>query len=415
MADETNSSPQLHYRSDITGLRAIAVLSVLLFHFKVGLFRGGFVGVDIFFVISGYLITRQILEQSAAGRFSFWIFYARRMSRILPALIFAVAITFLCGLLWLSPEFMRGLAKESTHALLSISNIQYWREANEYFAPKSDQLALLHFWSLSLEEQFYFVWPAFILLSLRLSRPFRFIAFVSICSLLAALLWSFKSPETVFFLMPFRIFEFGLGALVIFTERHFRLSDRVADAAFIAAFAAICIGVFGFDSALPFLGFAVALPSLGAAAIIHVQGASRLSPLLANKLFIFVGEISHFSLFMSLADSVLWTIYFRGRGGQRFRDAHTCDCDFHRGCRDVSFCRAAIQATPRWRGDEQPTYRRGLSRFHRGPFNRHAHSVPAARLALAIVAGDVSDCGASKLRHGSMRILRRSPVRIRQC
>jgi peptidoglycan/LPS O-acetylase OafA/YrhL len=137
-----------HFRSEIAGLRAVAVISVVLFHMKVGGFRGGFVGVDIFFVISGYLITRNILLDLQTGRFSFGQFYMRRTRRIYPALIFTVVVTYLVGALWCSPEMFLDLAKESTHALLSISNIQYWRESHQYFAPNSDELALLHCWSL---------------------------------------------------------------------------------------------------------------------------------------------------------------------------------------------------------------------------------------------------------------------------
>lgn len=145
------------YRPEIDGLRTVAVLGVVLFHFGFETVRGGFAGVDVFFVISGYLISRNILNDIARDRFSFLDFYARRMRRILPALIFTVALTFIAGLLWFSPLAMRGLAKESTHALVSIANIQYWREFKEYFAPSSESLALLHCWSLSLEEQFYLV------------------------------------------------------------------------------------------------------------------------------------------------------------------------------------------------------------------------------------------------------------------
>ena len=127
--------PTHRFRAEIAGLRAIAVISVVLFHLKVGGFDGGFVGVDIFFVISGYLITGNILRDLHADRFSFGQFYIRRTRRIYPALIFTVVATYIAGALWCSPEMFLDLAKESTHALLSISNIQYWRESHRYFAP----------------------------------------------------------------------------------------------------------------------------------------------------------------------------------------------------------------------------------------------------------------------------------------
>jgi hypothetical protein len=128
----------------------VAVISVVLFHLRVGGFQGGFVGVDAFFVISGYLITRNILPDLATDRFSLIRFDTGRARRILPALIFTVAFIYLLGALWCSPLMFLDLAKECTHALLSIVNIQYWRESHQYFASNSDELALLYCWSLSL-------------------------------------------------------------------------------------------------------------------------------------------------------------------------------------------------------------------------------------------------------------------------
>ena len=132
------------FRPEIAGLRAIAVLGVVLFHLKISGLSGGFAGVDIFFVISGYLITRNILSDLDGGRFSFADFYVRRTRRIFPALIVTVLLTYIAAALWCSPLMFLDIAKEATHALLSIANIQYWREQHQYFAPNSDELALLH-------------------------------------------------------------------------------------------------------------------------------------------------------------------------------------------------------------------------------------------------------------------------------
>jgi peptidoglycan/LPS O-acetylase OafA/YrhL len=218
-----------HFRAEIAGLRAVAVLGVVLFHLKVPAFEGGFVGVDVFFVISGYLITKSILIDLNAGRFSFAQFYVRRMRRIFPALIFTAALTYLAGALWCSPLMFLDVAKETTHALLWISNIQYWRESHQYFAPNSDELALLHCWSLSLEEQFYLVWPVFIVLAQKSGRTFEAIAAAALASLLASIIASQSDPAAAFFLTPFRIYEFGCGALVLFCEARIRLSHAAAE------------------------------------------------------------------------------------------------------------------------------------------------------------------------------------------
>src|ERR1700760_2512176 len=176
------------FRPEIAGLRAIAVVSVVLFHLKMTAFQGGFIGVDVFFVISGYLITRNIPVDLDRQWFSCGQFYIRRMRRIFPALIFTGVLTYVAGALWCSPLMFLDVAKEGTHALLWISNIQYWRESHQYFAPNSDELALLHCWSLSLEERFYLIWPLFIVLAHRFGRTFEAIAVAAVALLMSVIL-----------------------------------------------------------------------------------------------------------------------------------------------------------------------------------------------------------------------------------
>jgi peptidoglycan/LPS O-acetylase OafA/YrhL len=131
----------------------------------------------------------------------------RRARRILPALIFTVVATFICGVLWLPLELLRGLAKESTHALLSISNIQYWRESKEYFAATANQLPLLHCWSLSLEEQFYLFWPAFLFFVIKTGRLAAALVMTAAVSFVLSIIELRLDPQAAFFLMPFRIFR----------------------------------------------------------------------------------------------------------------------------------------------------------------------------------------------------------------
>jgi peptidoglycan/LPS O-acetylase OafA/YrhL len=301
-----------HFRPEIAGLRALAVIGVLLFHLKIGGFQGGFVGVDVFFVISGYLITRNILSDLQAGRFSLGQFYVRRTRRIFPALIFTVIVTYLAGALWCSPLMFLDLAKESTHALLWISNIQYWRESHQYFAPASDQLALLHCWSLSVEEQFYLIWPGFIILAAKSGRPFAAIAMATATSFLASIVAARSDPPAVFFLMPYRIFEFGCGAMVLAferksLERKSRLPGAVAELLSAAGILAVMASAVVFRSDMPHLGVAVVLPCVGSAAVIWATGRTMASRLITNPAMIAVGAISY-SLYLSH-----WPIIFFGR------------------------------------------------------------------------------------------------------
>jgi peptidoglycan/LPS O-acetylase OafA/YrhL len=296
-----------HFRAEIAGLRAVAVISVVLFHLKVGGFEGGFVGVDIFFVISGYLITRNILRDLQAERFSFGQFYIRRTRRIYPALIFTVVATYVCGALWCSPEMFLDLAKESTHALLSISNIQYWRESHRYFAPSSDELALLHCWSLSAEEQFYLFWPVLVVLALKLGRTFEVITIAALVSFFLSILTVRADPLVVFFLMPFRIFEFAIGALVLLLEARFRYRKNIAGGLSAAGLLLIATSVFLIKSDMPHLEWATLLPCLGAAATIWAGNETRTSKILTNPAMVAVGAISY-SLYLCH-----WPIIFFGR------------------------------------------------------------------------------------------------------
>ena len=299
--------PTHRFRAEIAGLRAIAVISVVLFHLKVGGFDGGFVGVDIFFVISGYLITGNILRDLHAGRFSFGQFYIRRTRRIYPALIFTVVATYVCGALWCSPEMFLDLAKESTHALLSISNIQYWRESHRYFAPNSDELALLHCWSLSAEEQFYLFWPVFIVLALKAGRTFEIIAIAALTSFVLAIVVTKVDPLAAFFLTPFRIFEFAIGALVLFFEARFRHDKSIAEGLSAAGLLLIVASVFLIKSDMPHLDWAILLPCLGAAATIWAGNETRTSKILTHPAMVAVGAISY-SLYLCH-----WPIIFFGR------------------------------------------------------------------------------------------------------
>ncbi len=295
------------FRSEIAGLRAIAVVSVVLFHLRVAGFDGGFVGVDVFFVISGYLISRNILRDINLGRFTFGQFYVRRVRRIYPALVFTVVATYVAGALWCAPEMFHDLAKESTHAILSIANIQYWRESHQYFAANSEELALLHCWSLSAEEQFYLFWPVMLVLASKWARPFQVIGAAGIISFVLSVVLTRWDPVAVFFLMPFRIFEFAIGALVLLLEARFRIGTVVAEWLSSLGLVAILASVLLFRSDMPGLEVAYLIPCAGAAATIWAGNKTRAARIITVPVMIGVGAISY-SLYLCH-----WPVIFFGR------------------------------------------------------------------------------------------------------
>lgn len=203
------------YRPDIDGLRTVAVLSVFLYHPNIPGFEGGYVGVDVFFVISGFLITRILLtEYRTTGRIDYRAFYLRRIRRIIPALIAVLVLTTLTCIILLSPTPLIAYGQSLIATVASVSNI--WFGANSgYFDGDATQKPLLHAWSLGVEEQFYLIWPAYIaLLAVVTQVRSRHLGVKVIGATILNVYWLGFDPTTTFFGLPFRGGEFAIGALV---------------------------------------------------------------------------------------------------------------------------------------------------------------------------------------------------------
>lgn len=285
------------YRADIDGLRAVAVLAVLAHHLSVRIAPGGYVGVDVFFVISGYLITRIISRELADGSFSLAAFYQRRARRILPALGVVLAATLLIGWFVLAPSDYRNTAAASLSSIGFMSNVYFWRALSDgYFAGDAKLNPLLHTWSLGVEEQFYLVYPLLLLGLARYPRT-RIVAVLGVlaaASLVAAEGMLGDKPVAVFFLSPFRAWELLAGALVACSPA-VPAGRAAREAVAVLALAAIAFAVFALDPGSRFPGFSALLPVLGAAALIGVggSGGSAVTSLLGARPVAYVGLISY--------------------------------------------------------------------------------------------------------------------------
>lgn len=212
------------YSPEIDGLRAIAVLSVVFFHAGVPGFSSGYLGVDIFFVISGFLITRLLVDEvHLSGAIDFRGFYARRIRRLLPSMALMLVVTLIAALFILFPGELPRLAKSATAVVLMVSNLHFMKYAGGYFAPSVDVMPLLHTWSLSVEEQFYLFWPLLVLLTFRGAHRFglnprRFLLTVfAVLSLASLWFWQrhhLTEHSLAFYAMPARVWQLGLGALL---------------------------------------------------------------------------------------------------------------------------------------------------------------------------------------------------------
>ena len=206
----------MKYRPDIDVLRSIAVLGVVFFHAGFHTALGGYVGVDVFFVISGYLITRKIEEEIALGVFSFRNFYVNRARRLFPALFVTVLVTFFLSSLLLAADHFTQFAQSAVWTALSASNIFFWIDSG-YWAADNRLKPLLHTWSLSVEEQFYLFWPLALYFLSKFANKFvpTALALTGALSFIGAAAYFKIDQDAVFFLTPFRVFEFVVGALLV--------------------------------------------------------------------------------------------------------------------------------------------------------------------------------------------------------
>ena len=281
----------MHYRPEIDGLRAVAVLPVILFHAGIPGFSGGFVGVDVFFVISGYLITSILIKDLDAGNFSLTRFYERRARRILPALSFVMLCCLPFAWAWMIPTDLANFGQSLIAVSVFASNILFWKESS-YFAAAAEEKPLLHTWSLAVEEQFYLLFPLVIWALWRFGRQpiFWLIVLVTGASLaLSELGWRFK-PDANFYLIPTRAWEFMIGALCALSAARQKPSHILGLVGLGMILAAIVI----FDKSTPFPSLYALVPVIGTALVIQYGGAGSLAGrLLSLKPMVAIGLISY--------------------------------------------------------------------------------------------------------------------------
>ena len=288
----------MKYRAEIDGLRALAVLPVILFHAGFETFSGGFVGVDVFFVISGYLITTIILIDLDHGQFSLLNFYERRIRRIIPALFLVMLVCILFAWFWLLPVDMKDFSQSLVAVSVFASNILFWQESG-YFDTAADLKPLLHTWSLGVEEQFYVLYPLLLMYLWWLGR--RWLAAVLLglffVSLTAAQWASNAMPTAGFYLLPTRGWELLLGAFVAF---YLSRADRSGFSVRLSEFAG-CLGVililysiFVFSEGTPFPGLYALVPTVGTLLVIlFASQRTVVGQFLGSRVFVGIGLISY--------------------------------------------------------------------------------------------------------------------------
>ncbi|MDO5639584.1 MAG: acyltransferase family protein [Neisseria sp.] len=288
----------MKYRSEIDGLRALAVLPVIFFHAGFSAFQGGFVGVDVFFVISGYLITTILLSDMEKGRFSLITFYERRFRRILPALFFVMMATLPFALMWLMPSELKAYGQSWVAVALFSSNILFWLTSG-YFETVAELKPLLHTWSLGVEEQYYVFFPLLLMLLWRRGRRWLLPALLLIAVVsLAASEWAVRQyPSAAFYLLPFRAWELLTGGFIAwYFSRHDRLAQSLAANQWgsLAGLVFLLVAIFGYNRHIPFPGISAVLPVLGTALIIiFATPQTWVGKLLCNRFMVQIGLISY--------------------------------------------------------------------------------------------------------------------------
>ncbi|WP_164888314.1 MULTISPECIES: acyltransferase family protein [unclassified Mesorhizobium] len=361
------------YRPDIDGLRAIAVIAVVLFHFDAPGFLGGFVGVDIFFVISGYLITRLLL--AGGSELSMAEFYGRRMRRILPALLSVTCFSLIAGWFLLLPGDYAGLGRSAAFSVGGLGNYYFlWNTG--YFDRDATLLPLLHLWSLGVEEQFYLVWPALMLLANRLARGGRAAHIVEIClvallSFLIALHLVAVDPKQAFYLPFSRAWELAVGGLLVFLPP---LRQGTSEVFGVIGLGLIAASIAWLSPNLPFPGLNAVVPVTGAAVLVWPHSEWFVSRLLSTAPLRFAGKISY-SLYLWHWPILVFFRHYAGTANPTAAEA------------SILIAAGFVMAYLSWRFVEEPVRR------WRAPPLRSVIAGATAALMVGVSGNSISEAG----------------------
>ena len=312
----------MKYYKHIDGLRALAVIAVLLVHLDFATFSGGFVGVDVFFVISGFLITNIIIKElETTNSFSFVNFYTRRIRRIMPALIFTLSLSFILGIWLLNLAKFQVFGGSLATAIVSFSNIFFYNQAG-YFDIFSQSSPLLHTWSLGVEEQFYIFWPVLLLLCYKASR--KLLLPLLVCIFICSLGWSIHQQNVdiaaLYYLVQYRAFEFAIGGSLayLFSRNILSVKQGVVSEIFcLLGFIFILYPVFKYDENTLFPSYNALMPAVGAAFLIYAGSAKFTGYILRNRVVGFIGLISY-SLYLIHWPLIVFVKTYNEDMGQAF-------------------------------------------------------------------------------------------------
>ena len=287
------------YRSDIDGLRAIAVMLVVLYHFGFSDITGGFVGVDVFFVISGFLITQILSKQISEGTFSFKEFYVRRIKRLMPAMLVMVGVSFALFSFILAPNDYQMFSRSIIWVSMYLANIFYWKEYGGYFAGDTQEAPILHTWSLAVEEQFYLVWPIFLIVAYKYIGKVKTL-WLAVIGTIAMLVFSEVATKVTigaaYYLLPTRAYELMIGAVLALSWSHMPVtSKRTNDILSLIGISLILFSAFTLSKFDSFPGFNALYPTIGTALLLFTgkTNSGVVNNLISNKLFVFIGLVSY--------------------------------------------------------------------------------------------------------------------------
>lgn len=307
-------SSGLIFRRDIAGLRAVAVIGVLLFHLGFSWVPGGFAGVDVFFVISGYLITSILLRDVRSGSFTFLDFYVRRIKRLLPAALVVMISSLVAGYFLLDPAAFKNLASSAIYAAFFSANVYFYMNSG-YFDASSEESPLLHMWSLGVEEQFYILFPLILVILLPRGRRTAFfgIAAIFITSFIFCLIMAFRDPMFGFYMFPMRAWELGVGCLLAFSASN-PTPNRLRQGLPLLGLLLIVGSMLFLDKGLTYPSYWAVIPVLGTALLIHFgSGVPSSERWLGFGPMQFIGKISYSVYLWHWPLIVFYRAYWSGK------------------------------------------------------------------------------------------------------